>query len=188
PKLNEMIDEFHKRNITTFLVTNGQYPKELKEMKEITQLYLSLDAPTKELLKEIDKPLFPDYWERLLESLKLLSERKDRTCIRITLIKGMNDIHPDKYAELIRKANPDFIEVKGYMFVGASRQKLDLANMPYQEDIIEFSKKLLEYLPEYGLASEHKPSRAALLAKREFKVNNEWNTQINFEKFFEEVA
>jgi len=29
PKINELIDEFHKKEISTFLVTNGQYPEEL---------------------------------------------------------------------------------------------------------------------------------------------------------------
>src|SRR3989344_8123418 len=52
PRMNELIDKFHKDNISTFLVTNSQYPDHVKNLKPITQLYLSVDAPTKELLKE----------------------------------------------------------------------------------------------------------------------------------------
>ncbi len=40
----------------------------------------------------------------------------------MTLIKGPNNNMKDEmledYAKLIKKANPDFIEVKGYMSVG----------------------------------------------------------------------
>jgi len=62
PRLNELIDRFHQNKISTFLVTNAQYPDEMSHLKSITQLYLSVDAPNKKLLKEIDKPLFSDFW------------------------------------------------------------------------------------------------------------------------------
>ena len=51
-------------------------------------------------------------------------------------------VEPENYAELVKKAEPHFLEVKAYMFVGASRQKLDKANMPYHKDIVEFAKKI----------------------------------------------
>ena len=41
-----------------------------------------------------------------------------RTAIRITSVKGKNMINTDEYAELINKANPKYVEVKAYMFVG----------------------------------------------------------------------
>src|SRR3989338_9067311 len=39
-------------------------------------------------MKKIDRPLFKDFWERMLECLELLKTRKYRTCIRLTLIKN----------------------------------------------------------------------------------------------------
>lgn len=33
------------------------------------QLYVSVDAATKESLKAIDRPLFGDFWERFLVSI-----------------------------------------------------------------------------------------------------------------------
>jgi len=57
PKINQLIDKFHKQKVSTFLVTNGQYPEELKNLRPVTQLYLSMDAPTKELAKKIGVPL-----------------------------------------------------------------------------------------------------------------------------------
>lgn len=181
PKINEIIDLFHQKKISTFLVTNGQYPEAIKNIKAITQLYLSVDAPNKPLLKEIDLPLFEDYWERLLQALDYLKEKKARTCIRLTMIKGMNMIEPENYAKLIKRGNPDFVEVKGYTFVGASRQRLSLKNMPYHEEIREWTEQILPYLEDYELVAEHKPSRVVCLAKKKYQRK----TWIDFDRFFE---
>jgi len=188
PKINKLIEEFHKRKISTFLVTNAQYPTEIKNLKPITQLYISLDAPNKELLKKIDVPLFKDYWERLNESLEIMGEKKGRTCIRLTCIKDLNMCEEENYAELIKKADPDFIEIKGYMYVGASRERLKLSNMPSFDEVKEWGLKVNEYLKDYDFASQHKPSRVILLAKKKYfdKEKNKWNTWIDFNKFFEE--
>ena len=73
PRMNELLDLFNKAGISTFLVTNAQYPDQIRDLKPVTQLYISIDAPNKELLKEIDVPLFDDYWERLNDSLDHLA-------------------------------------------------------------------------------------------------------------------
>ena len=183
PKINELIDKFHKDNISTFLVTNAQYAEQIKDLKPVTQLYLSIDAPTKELLKEVDKPLFPDYWERTNKSLQYLSEKKQRTCIRLTMIKDVNMTQPEKYAELIRKGDPDFIEVKAYMFIGPSMQRLSKENMPLHEEVVIFSKELEKHLPDHEIVSEHIPSRVVMFAKRSYKKDGIWKTWIDFPKF-----
>lgn len=168
PRIDELIDEFHSRGITTFLVTNAQYPEKIKDLRPVTQLYVSMDSPTKELMKELSVPLFPDYWERFNKSLEYLSQRKDRTCIRLTCIKGKNMVQPDKYAELILKGNPDFVEVKAYMLLGASRQRLTMDNMPEHDQVKDFALELLSYLPGYEYVDEHELSRVVLLAKKKF--------------------
>jgi len=187
PKINEAIKEFHKRGISTFLVTNAQYPEEIKNLNPVTQLYLSVDAPNKKLLKEIDVPVFPDYWERLNKSLKYLAEKPYRTCIRLTVIKDVNDFDLEGYKKLIELGNPDFIEIKGYMHVGASTKRLKFENMPFHEYIVEFSKKLEKFLPDYEIVAEHIPSRVVMLAKKKFKKSGVWHTWIDFEKFNELV-
>jgi tRNA wybutosine-synthesizing protein 1 len=180
PKINEILKEFHKRKISTFLVTNSQYPKEIKKINHVTQLYLSIDAPNKQLMKQIDRPLFKDYWERMEESLDILKTRNYRTCIRLTLIKNENMTDLKGYSDLIKKGNPDFIELKSYMWVGSSQKYYSPKNMPFIEDVREFTKQLLEYLPEYKLADENIPSRVTLLIKK--SLNN--RQFINFNKFF----
>ena len=139
------------------------------------------------MLKDVDKPLFKDYWERLLQSLDYLAQKKQRTCIRLTVVKGINDSLLEKYAELIQRGNPDFIEVKSYMFVGPSRQRLSQENMPLHEEIVAFSKALLKYLPEWDIVSEHIASHVLMFAKKKFKINNIWHTWIDFEKWHELV-
>ncbi|MFH2106867.1 MAG: 4-demethylwyosine synthase TYW1 [Candidatus Micrarchaeota archaeon] len=185
PKINEIIDEFHIRKISTFLVTKGQYPDYIKNLKPVTQFYLSLDAPTKELLKEIDVPLFLDYWERLNQSLEHLAQKKQRTCIRLTLIRYVNMNDHENYAKMIMKGKPDFIEAKSYMHVGPSQQRLKRENMPLHLEIVEFSKELVKYLPDYEIISEHIPSRVVMFAKKKFRKDGKWHTWIDFDKFNE---
>ena len=185
PKINELVNKFHSQGISTFLVTNAQYDKQIKELKPITQLYLSIDAPNKEILKEIDRPLFTDYYERMLRSLDNLKLKKARTCIRLTLVKGINMCDLQGYGKLINKGDPDFLEFKGYMFIGASRQRLNKENMPFHEDVVAFSKAMLKHIPDYEIVSEHIPSRVILLAKKKYKIDGKWHTWINFPKFHE---
>ena len=180
PKINELINEFHRRKISTFLVTNAQYPEQIKQINP-TQLYLSLDAPNKELLKKIDNPVFNDYWERLIESLKILSDRKYRTCIRLTLIKPQNMLDEEQYAELIKLGNPWFIEIKAYMHVGDSLKFYEHENMPSTSEIKEFTNKILKYLSDYEFADEHYASRVVLLIRKDVK-NKRF---IDFDKLFE---
>lgn len=187
PKINKLIEKFNEAGISTFLVTNAQFPAEIKNLNPVTQLYISLDAPEKILLKEIDNPLFEDYWERLVESLKYLSEKRHRTCIRMTIVKGVNDKAPEKYAEMINLGNPDFIEVKGYMHVGASIKRLNRDCMPTHEEVKAFAKKVLKFLPDYELVSEHKPSWVVMLAKKKFFKEGRWHTWIDFPKYDELV-
>lgn len=184
PLINKILKTFHKRRISTFLVTNSQYPKGIKKIDNVTQLYLSIDAPNKELMKKIDNPLFKDYWERMLECLDLLKTRSYRTCIRLTMIKNENMCNPEQYAALINRGDPDFIELKSYVWVGASQIQYKVENMPYMKDMKQFMDQLLKHLPEYEYIKEHIPSRAILLIKKSLN-KKAW---IDFPKFFNLVG
>ena len=71
PYLGELIDELFKMKKTSFLVTNGQFPNALKRLSRLpTQLYVSLDAPTKQIYKKLDRPRLKDYWGRLCDTLE----------------------------------------------------------------------------------------------------------------------
>lgn len=38
PEINALVDELHERRISTFLVTNAQFPEKILMMKPITQV------------------------------------------------------------------------------------------------------------------------------------------------------
>jgi tRNA wybutosine-synthesizing protein 1 len=165
PKLSELIQEFHKKNFTTFLVTNGTKPEVLKNLsEEPTQLYLSIYAPNKKVFMNLCKPVNINFWDKINESLELLSSFKCPTVIRLTLVKGENMEDLDGYAKLIEKASPTYIEPKAYMFVGYSRLRLKFENMPSYEEVKAFSEKLAEKT-SYNIIDESKESRVILLSK-----------------------
>ncbi|XP_064022199.1 S-adenosyl-L-methionine-dependent tRNA 4-demethylwyosine synthase TYW1-like isoform X6 [Pogoniulus pusillus] len=112
PHINQFVRLLHQRGISSFLVTNAQFPDEIRNLEPVTQLYVSVDASTKESLKRIDRPLFKDFWQRFLDSLKALSEKQQRTVYRLTLVKAWNVDELRAYADLIALGKPDFIEVK----------------------------------------------------------------------------
>jgi len=173
-----LIKELRKRGKTSFLVTNGLYPEKIEELerkKELpTQLYISVNAPDKEIYNKIHRSSKKDAWERLNKSLEIMAKLKGktRTVFRMNLILKLNMTKPEKYAELIKNANPVFVEVKAFICVGFANQRLEYNRMPYHEDIVEFSKKILEFLPEYKILDEKKESRVVLLgkSKRDMKI------------------
>uniref|UniRef100_A0A7C9A8H1 tRNA 4-demethylwyosine synthase (AdoMet-dependent) n=1 Tax=Opuntia streptacantha TaxID=393608 RepID=A0A7C9A8H1_OPUST len=191
PEINSLVDELHRRRISTFLVTNAQFPEKIRMLKPITQLYVSVDAATKESLKAVDRPLFGDFWERFLDSLKALREKQQRTVYRLTLVKGWNAEDVDGYFKLFSLGKPDFIEIKGVTYCGSSAtSKLTMENVPWHADVKAFSEALaLKSEGEYEVACEHEHSCCVLLAKVDkFKVNGQWFTWIDYEKFHDLVA
>ena len=175
-QIGELIEELRKRRKTSFLVTNGLYPEKLQDLKNKnqlpTQLYISVNAGNKKLYDKIHRSSMKDAWEKLNESLELMKELNCRTVFRMNLVKDLNMVEPKSYAELIKKANPMFVEIKGFMSVGFARQRIGYDKMPYHEDIINFSNEILKFLPEYKFLDEKKESRVVLLGKnkRDMKI------------------
>ena len=72
--------------------------------------------------------------------------------------------NPRDYASLIKKAQPDFVEVKAYMYLGYSRQRLEIENMPLFSEVYEFADKIAE-LTEMDIINKSKESRVVLLGQ-----------------------
>ena len=167
PRLGELFEECHKKNITTFLVTNGTNPDALEKLEPLPkQLYVSIVAHNKELYKKVCSPLISNGWEKINQTLELLPSLSTRTVIRHTLVQNWNmDFKNIKeYAKLDEKAQPMYIEPKGYVFVGYSRKRMTIANMPSHEKVYDFGEKLADKLG-YNLLMEKKDSRVVLLGK-----------------------
>lgn len=163
PEIDELIAEFNRRNFTTFVVSNGQCVDKLKNLEnEPYQLYLSLDAPTKKTYNEVCQPQISEGWDNLNQSLDTLASFNSRTCIRTTCVKGRNMINPEKYGELIKKSNPDFVEIKAYMCVGSSRYRLTPDNMPTFDEVKSFAQKIGENCGK-KIVNESEVSRVVLL-------------------------
>jgi tRNA wybutosine-synthesizing protein 1 len=205
PRIDELLHDLHDRCISTFLVTNGQHPAAIGSLRPITQLYVSVDAPSKESLIEIDRPLFSDAWERLRESLVSLKNKGQRTVARLTVVKGWNSDELAGYAELIALGRVSLVEVKGVTFCGKSdASNLNMSNSPWHHEVVELVHQLKREIdmlrkdgrsnppPEYDLACEHKHSCSVLLARvDQFGIDDpvtgerRWKTWIDYDKFNE---
>ena len=195
PHINELLAMLHREHISTFLVCNAQHPDQLAALSHVTQLYVSIDASNKADLKRIDRPLHRDYWERFLRCMDILREKRDtqRTVFRLTLVKGFNiEDEAEGYADLVDRARPGLVEVKGVTYCGTSTSAaagLTMQNVPFYEEVCAFVEALEAALKrrglDYGIAAEHAHSCCVLLAERErFEKEDGWHTLIDYERFF----
>jgi len=167
PYLPELIEAFHERDITTFLVSNGTRPEVLADC-DPTQLYVSVDAPDRGTFESTVKAVEDDAWDALVETLDVLAAKDDtRTVIRTTLVEGHNMHRPAWYAAMCDRAAADFVELKAYMHVGHSRGRLDRDNMPSHEAVVDFAEEVRAFLPDHDVLKQVPASRVAMLAREE---------------------
>ena len=160
-----------------FLVTNGTIPDMVEKLIEHqpTQLYISTYGCNKEMHQRTANPITKDAWERLNKSLSMMNKFK-RNVMRLTLVRGFNFMDPKGYAQLIEKYKPMFVEAKGYSHIGHSQERLEVQNMPYHHEILEFAK-IIEENSSYKVIDSKEESRVALLVREDFE-----GRRINFEE------
>lgn len=182
PLLGDLIKEFHRRGLTTFLVTRGVRPDILANLdEEPTQLYVSIEAYDEKSYAEFNRPFFPNLWRLTLETLELLPSFTSPTVVRVTLVRSFN-MHREaieSWAKLLRRAMPTFIEVKAYMYVGGSLTRLSRNDMPSHAEVRSVAEKLAEALG-YQVVSESKPSRVVLLSTLDKPVIRYGNPPISW--------
>ncbi len=172
PLLGELIEELGKRNLTSFLVTNGMLPDRLAALKDAghlpTQFYLSLNATGERQFRELCRPFHADGWQRLGRSMGLVREMRGltRTTVRITAIRGLNMADAEGWAAMLGQAHPLFVEVKAYMFVGSSRERLTLGHMPSHSEVREFAQRICGHCG-YRIIDEKPESRVVLLMEQD---------------------
>jgi tRNA wybutosine-synthesizing protein 1 len=177
PKLGDLIEELRNQKKSTFVVTNGLQPEVLeilsKKNQLPTQLYVSLNTPNEKLFNEWHRSKTKNAWNIFNKTLDIFPKLKTRKVIRMTLVKdkNMKDEFIQDYSDLIKKANPDFIEAKGYMSVGFARQRMGYETMPTHKDIREFSEKLKNTLgKDWKILDEHEHSKVVLIGKDKSKM------------------
>jgi tRNA wybutosine-synthesizing protein 1 len=162
--IGELIQTFHKKGFTTFLVSNGTLPTALANLcEEPTQLYISVCAPDEETYKLVCRPQISKAWQKQNETLALLPSFKCPTVMRITSVHGLNMKSTKRYAKLVEKANPTYVEAKAYMHVGFSRLRLGYEGMPSHSEIRDFSTQLAREA-SYNIIDESIESRVVLLS------------------------
>lgn len=184
PKLAELILEIKKRKVTSFLVTNGLNPTALKKLEKKnalpTQLYISLNSSNKKDYEKWHKSNKKDAWKLFNQSLEIIKKLKGKTkrVIRMTLVKDENMKESDilGYAKLIKKASPDFLEIKAFMSVGFSRKRFGYEKMPFHNEIRAFAEKLVVQLKrhrigKYKILDEKIESRVVLVGEKRDKIN-----------------
>lgn len=168
PYLSELLTLLKEKGLTTFVVSNGTNPEVYQKMIDTniypTQLYTTIPAPSKDDYRKTCKPLIVDGWERINQSLEIMPKMACRTVTRLTLAKKINMIRPKDYVPLIRKANPSFIEIKGFVPVGFSQYRVTRDNMPYIEDILPFADAIQEELPQYKQVFVMEESKVVILS------------------------
>lgn len=177
PRLGEMIKLLREKNIITFLVTNGQNPEAILKLEEEnnlpTQLTVSTNAPNEELFRKWHNSAKKDAWKKFNETLKVIANLKGkcRRCVRLTLVRpgkegysalngltNMTDELVPQYVEMINKAQPDFIHVKGYTSIGHARARMGYDKMPWFKDVKEYAKKILKELRKADVISNSSSS------------------------------
>jgi tRNA wybutosine-synthesizing protein 1 len=167
PKLSDFFKYCHKKNMTTFLVSNGTNPEALEIMDTLpSQLYISIVAPNEKIYKRVCSPLISNGWDKIKKTLEILPSLNTRIVIRHTLINGINidEKYIEDYSKLDNLADPLYIEPKGYVFVGYSRERMQLSNMPSHDQVKKFGNRLSINLG-YNLNMERSDSRVVLLSK-----------------------
>lgn len=159
-QLPELISLFNQKGYTTFLVSNGTNPSILAHCRPY-QMYVSLTAPDNETYRKVCRPV-GDTWELIKESLTLLGGQ--RSAVRITLVKGYNDHSPERYAAMLQESGANFVEVKGYMYLGYSRNRLVRENMPDHDLVRAFAAKIATTC-DYRIKDEKQISRVVCMER-----------------------
>ena len=187
PKLPELIKYLNSLEETKsiFLVTNGQEPDMIQKLQDEdalpTQLYLSTNAADRESFLRINKPKYDDSWERWNKTLGMLKHLNTRTVLRITLIRNYNDQNEmiPAFAEMVKKASPHFIEIKSYMHIGRSTNRLEHENMLEMYEVKKFSEQIAEQSKIFSIMDESIISRISVLQNNERLIERLIPTYVN---------
>ncbi len=171
PKLPQLIRYLKtlKATKSIFLVTNGQEPQMLHRLADEealpTQLYLSTNASNRKMFYRINRPRHRDAWERWWKSLRFLETVNTRTVLRMTMIRGYNDNRKfiEELAEMLLEANPHFIELKSYMHIGMSTQRLEKNNMLEMSEIRNLASQIHDKMTDFSIMDESEISRVIVL-------------------------
>ena len=78
----------------------------------------------------------------------------------------MSEKNIKEYVELIKKAEPDFVHVKGFMSVGFARERMGYDKMPWHYEVRRFAESLVKELGKgWKVLDEEKRSCVLVLGR-----------------------
>ena len=187
PKLPELIKYLKSLEATKsiFLVTNGQEPDMIQRLQDEdalpTQLYLSTNAADYDSFLKINKPKYNDSWQRWNKTLEMLKHLDTRTVLRITLIRNYNDQKEmiPAFASMLKQASPHFIEIKSYMHIGRSTNRLEHSNMLEMDEVRKFSEEIAKQSQIFSVMDESLVSRIVILQNDQRVIDRLISTYAN---------
>jgi tRNA wybutosine-synthesizing protein 1 len=187
PKLPELIKYLKslKETKSIFLVTNGQEPDMIQKLQDEdalpTQLYLSTNASDYESFLRINKPRYDDSWQRWNRTLEMLKHLDTRTVLRITLIRDYNNQKEmiPTFAKILEQSSPHFVEIKSYMHIGRSTNRLDRENMLEMEEVRKFSEYIAKQSKIFSVMDESYISRIVVLQNKKRSIDRFIPTYLN---------
>ena len=111
----------------------------------------------------------------------MLKHLDTRTVLRITLIRDYNDKKESipAFAKMFREASPHFIEIKSYMHIGRSTNRLEHENMLEMEEVKKFSEQVAKQSGIFSVMDESFVSRISVLQNNERFIDRWIPTYVN---------
>ena len=182
PRLGEMFKEIRRRGAVSFLVTNGLNSEVIEGFRDDelpTQITVSTNAPNENLFNVWHRSTKENAWKEFNRTLEVIKNLKGkvRRVIRLTLVDvgkegefnettNSTEENVVEYCDLIRKADPDFVHVKGFKSVGYARARMGYDNQLWFDDVKKYAEKILSELDGYEVAGEDERSCVVMLAKK----------------------
>jgi len=80
---------------------------------------------------------------------------------------------------MVRKASPHFIEIKSYMHIGRSTNRLEHSNMLEMDEIKNFSEQIVKQSKIFSIMDESVVSRISVLQNNERVIDRLIPTCVN---------
>ena len=101
--------------------------------------------------------------------------RRTRTVLRMTIIRDYNDGREfaEEFAQMMSQGDPHFIELKSYMHVGMSTNRLEHSDMLSMEEVRGFAGELCARMPAFSVMDESEVSRIVVLQNQK-RYTDRW--------------